>query len=53
MINENNKDEFLFNTLYLKNGERYILYGKNNFDINTQTNEGTQIIEKISNNGSL
>ncbi|MBL01764.1 MAG: hypothetical protein CL774_04650 [Chloroflexi bacterium] len=53
MINENNKEEFLFNTINLKNGERYILYGKNDFNINTQINNGIQIIEKISNNGNL
>ena len=37
----------------LNHFHKFIANMWNNFDINTQTNEVTQIIEKISNTGSL
>ncbi|MBA31656.1 MAG: hypothetical protein CL748_03910 [Chloroflexi bacterium] len=53
MINENNNEKFMFNTVNIKNGGRYILYSKNDFDIISQTNESTQFIEKVDHNGNV
>ncbi|MFL2664946.1 MAG: class I SAM-dependent DNA methyltransferase [Dehalococcoidia bacterium] len=53
MINENNKEAFMFNTIDINDGGRYILYSKNDFNINKQTNNSTQFIEKISIDGNV